>query len=90
MAFQFPEMVSMNEYASEVKVRAVVRVRAPNKADASKVIESVLGAPGAEEIGLANQNNACVGRTATVLGVEFTETNTPKLVAETEPAYAAA
>jgi hypothetical protein len=49
MAFSVSEMVSMNEYAFEVKVRAVVRVRAPSKADASKVIESVLGAPGAEE-----------------------------------------
>jgi hypothetical protein len=72
----------MNEYAFTVKVRAVVRVRASSKEEASKVVESVLGAPGAEEIGLANQNNAAVGRSATILGVEFTETNNPKIIAD--------
>jgi hypothetical protein len=72
----------MNEYAFTVKVRAVVRVRASSKEEASKVVESVLGAPGAAEIGLANQNNAGVGRSATILGVEFTETNNPKIIAD--------
>jgi hypothetical protein len=72
----------MNEYAFTVKVRAVVRVRASSKEEASKVVESVLGAPGAEEIGLANQNNAAVGRSATILGVEFIDTNNPKIIAD--------
>jgi hypothetical protein len=76
----------MNEYAFTVKVRAVVRVRASSKEEASKVVESVLGAPGAEEIGLANQNNAGVGRSATILGVEFTETNNPKIIADMKAA----
>ena len=41
----------MNEYAFEVKLRAVVRVRADSKDEATKVIESVLGSPGNAEIG---------------------------------------
>ena len=72
----------MNEYAFTVKVRAVVRVRASSKEEATKVVESFLGAPGAEEIGLANQNNAAVGRSATILGVEFIDTNNPKIIAD--------
>ena len=76
----------MNEYTFTVKVRAVVRVRASSKEEATKVVESVLGAPSAAEIGLANQNNAGAGRAATVLGVEFTETSAPKVIAETNAA----
>jgi hypothetical protein len=61
----------MNEYAFEVKLRAVVRVRAENEELACKVVPSVLGAPGSVEIGLANQNNAAIGNTSTVIDVEF-------------------
>ena len=51
----------MNEYSFEVKLRAFVRVRASDKNEASKVVESVLGAPSSMEIGLANENSAAVG-----------------------------
>jgi hypothetical protein len=44
----------MNEYIFEVKLRAVVRVRAPSKDEASKVVESAIGSPGTLEIELAN------------------------------------
>ena len=47
----------MNEYAFEVTLRAVVRVRATDEAAACKVVPSVLGAPGSVEIRLANENN---------------------------------
>jgi hypothetical protein len=70
----------MNEYAFEVRVRAVVRVRADSKDEATKVVESVLGSPSSTEIGLANQNNAAVGRTATVTVVDFQHSSDPRLV----------
>jgi hypothetical protein len=80
----------MKEYSFEVRLRAVVRVRASSKEQASKVVESVLGAPGADEIGLANKNNVGVGRTATVAGVEFQHTGAPRLLKEPEtPSQAA-
>jgi hypothetical protein len=70
----------MNEYVFEVKLRAVVRVRATEEDVARKVVSSVLGSPGSLEIELANQNNAAVGRPATVTDVDFTQENDPKLL----------
>jgi hypothetical protein len=61
----------MNDYAFEVRLRAVVRVRAENEELACKVVPSVLGSPGSVEIGLANQNNAAIGNSSTVTDVEF-------------------
>jgi hypothetical protein len=61
----------MTEYTFEVRLRAVVRVRASSEELARKVIPSVLGAPGTVEIGLANQNNAGIGSTSTVTEVVF-------------------
>jgi hypothetical protein len=75
----------MNEYAFEVKLRAVVRVRGPSKDEASKIVESVLGSPGFLEIGLANENNAALGRTAIVTGVDFQHTGEPRLVSDNKP-----
>jgi hypothetical protein len=75
----------MNEYAFEVKLRAVVRVRAESKDEASKVVESVLGSPSNLEIGLVNENNAALGRTATVTGVDFEHTGEPRLVSDKKP-----
>jgi hypothetical protein len=75
----------MNEYAFEVKLRAVVRVRADSKDEASKVVESVLGSPSNTEIGLANQNNAAAGRVATVTAVDFQHTSDPRLVSDDRP-----
>jgi hypothetical protein len=70
----------MNEYVFEVKLRAVVRVRATEEHVARKVVSSVLGSPGNLEIELANQNNAAVGRPATVTDVNFLQENDPKLL----------
>jgi hypothetical protein len=75
----------MNEYAFEVRLRASVRVRASSKEEASKVVESVLGSPSSEEIGLANQNNAGVGRAATVTAVHYRRTGHPRLVGDGQP-----
>jgi hypothetical protein len=61
----------MNEYVYEVKLRAVVRVRAADEAVARKVVPTVLGSPGSVEIELANQHNATIGRAATVTDVDF-------------------
>jgi hypothetical protein len=75
----------MNEYAFEVKLRAVVRVRAESKDEASKVVESVLGSPSVLEIGLANENNTALGRTATVTGVDFQHAGEPRLSSDNKP-----
>ena len=71
----------MNEYSFEVGVRAVVRVQASDPDAARKVVETVLGAPGSQEIELANQNNRGIGRDATVTAVDFVQKTPPKLVA---------
>jgi hypothetical protein len=47
-----------------VNIGAVVRVRATDENVARKIVPDVLGAPGAVEIGLTNQNNAALGRDA--------------------------
>jgi hypothetical protein len=72
----------MNEYAFEVRLRAVVRVRASDEDVARKVVPSVLGAPGSLEIDLANQNNAGIGRLATVIEVEFAPEKSVRLLKE--------
>jgi spore coat polysaccharide biosynthesis protein SpsF (cytidylyltransferase family) len=72
----------MNEYSFEVGVRAIVRVEASNPDLARKVIESVLGAPGSQEIELANRNNQGLGRDATVTSVDFVQKTPAKLVAD--------
>jgi hypothetical protein len=68
----------MNEYVFEVKLRAVVRVRAEDEEVARKVVPTVLGSPGTLEIDLANQNNVAVGRDATVTKVDFMQENDPR------------
>jgi hypothetical protein len=75
----------MNEYVFEVKLRAVVRVRAPSNDEASKVVESVLGAPGSLEIGLANESNAALGRAAAVTAVNFQHTSEPRPLSDDKP-----
>jgi hypothetical protein len=70
------------EYSFEVTLRAVVRVSAENEAEASKVVPSVLGAPGSLEIELANHANAAIGGTCSkVTNVEFRQQTRPKRVA---------
>jgi hypothetical protein len=70
----------MNEYVYEVKLRAVVRVRAVDEEVARKVVPTVLGSPGTLEIGLANENNAAVGQVATVTDVDFVQDNHAQLL----------
>ena len=45
----------MKEFAFEVGLIARVRVRAPDEASARRAVPSVIGAPGAQDIALANQ-----------------------------------
>ena len=45
----------MKEFAFEVGLIAWVRVRAPDEASARRAVPSVIGAPGAHDIALANQ-----------------------------------
>jgi hypothetical protein len=78
----------MNEYSFEVKLRAFVRVRASDKNEASKVVESVLGAPSSMEIGLANENNAAFGYAAAVTAVTFQQTGDPRVVRDNGPKIA--
>jgi hypothetical protein len=59
------------EYAFQVKLVAVVWVRATDKVVARKVIPSVLGSPGTAEIRLVNETNNSLGLKATVTGVDF-------------------
>ena len=61
----------MSDFAFKVNLVAVVRVRAADENAARRVVPTVLGAPGAAEIGLANQNNAAVGLDAVILEVDF-------------------
>jgi len=68
----------MSEYVFEVRLRAVVRVRADNEEVAREVVPSALGPPGSLEIGLANQNNAAVGWSAIVTEVDFTQEEGPR------------
>jgi len=70
----------MNEYAFEVKLRAVVRVHASDEGVAREVVPSVLGAPGSVEINLANENNPWLGRPATVTEVDFMHQTGPRLL----------
>jgi hypothetical protein len=77
----------VNEYVFEVTLRAVVRVRAADEGAACKVVPSVLGAPGSVEIGLANQNNnAGMGNSSVVTGVEFHRESSPKRAKHTDEA----
>ena len=59
------------EYAFQVKLVAVVRVRATDEVLARKVIPSVLGSPGTAEIRLVNESNNSLGLEATVTVVDF-------------------
>ena len=70
----------MNEYVYEVKLRAIVRVRAADEETARTVVPTVLGAPGTLEIDLANQNNKAVGRDATVTDVDFVQGKEARLL----------
>jgi hypothetical protein len=70
----------MPQYVYEVKLRAVVRVRAADEEVAGKVVPTVVGPPDRVEIELANQNNAAIGRAATVTDVHFFQENEAELL----------
>jgi len=62
----------MAEFVFKASIVAVVRVRAADEKVARGIVPDVLGAPGAVEIGLANQNNhAALGHDAIVTDVAF-------------------
>jgi hypothetical protein len=71
----------MAEYMFEVKLVAVVRVRASDESLARRVLPSVLGSPGTAEISVANDNHAALGWNATVTEVSFSMERRPMLVA---------
>jgi len=62
---------TVQEYAFQVKLVAVVRVRATDEVLARKIIPSVLGSPGTAEIRLVNESNNSLGLNATVTVVDF-------------------
>lgn len=72
----------MQEYAFEVKLVAVVRVRATEEVFARKVVPSVLGSPGTVEISLANETNTMLGLNATVTEVDFSAEGTSAVLLE--------
>ena len=61
----------MQEYLFEVRLIAVVRVRARNENLAREVATSALGSPSTEEISLANEADFLMGREATIIAVDF-------------------
>ena len=62
---------TVQEYAFQVKLVAVVWVRAKDEVLARKVIPSVLGSPGTAGIRLVNEFNNSLGSKATVTAVDF-------------------
>ena len=67
----------MDEYVFEVRLRAVIRVRAADEEVARKVVSSVLGSPGSIQIDLANLH-AGVGQAATLTEVNLKQENEPR------------
>jgi hypothetical protein len=61
----------MTDYMFEVKLVAVVRVRALEESLARRVLPSVLGSPSTAEISLANETHAGIGWNATLIAVDF-------------------
>jgi hypothetical protein len=63
--------IDMQEYLFEVRLVAVVRVRARNENLAREVATSALGSPSTEEVRLANEADFLMGREATIIAVDF-------------------
>jgi hypothetical protein len=61
----------VRQFVFKASIVAVVRVRAADENAARTIVADVLGAPGAADIGLTNQNHAALGRDATVTDVDF-------------------
>jgi hypothetical protein len=60
----------MEDFAFKVNLVAVVRVRADEESVARRVVPTVLGAPGAVVIRLANEKNVSTGHHATITDVD--------------------
>jgi hypothetical protein len=61
----------VQEYAFEVKLVAMVRVRARDESLARKVLTSALGSPNAAELRLAHDSGSSIGRSAPITLVSF-------------------
>ena len=61
----------MSDFVFKVDIVAVVRVHAADENVARKVVPTVLGAPSAVEIRLANENNALSCNDVIVTNVDF-------------------
>jgi hypothetical protein len=64
-------LIGMQEYLFEVRLVAVVRVRAQNEDLAREVATSALGSPSTDEVRLANEADFVLGRKATTVAVDF-------------------
>jgi hypothetical protein len=72
---------NMQEFLFEVKVVALVLVRAQNESLAREVVASALGSPSIEEVRLANQADFVMRRKATTVAVDFSvDENSTKLI----------
>ena len=76
--------IDMQEYLFEVRLVAVVRVRARNENLAREVATSALGSPSTEEIRLANEANFLMGREATIVAVNFSVDDVSAKLVETD------
>jgi hypothetical protein len=65
------EEPAMPEFDFRVNIVAQVRVQADDENAARKIVPTILAAPGATEIRLANEGSAVSGRDATVTDVIF-------------------
>jgi hypothetical protein len=70
----------VKEFAFEVGLIARVRVRAPDEASARRAVPNVIGAPGAQDIALANQGIDVLLPGAVVTAVDFIPDKKVKLV----------
>jgi hypothetical protein len=62
----------VQEYSFEVRLVAVVNVRAEDERTAQQVvISSALGSPGVSEINLANSSALVSGKVAKIIDIEF-------------------
>jgi hypothetical protein len=71
---------AVKEFAFEVRLIARVRVRAPDEASARRFVPRVVGAPGAQDIALANQGIDVLLPGAMVTAVDFFPDGKVKLV----------
>ena len=71
----------MQEYVIKVKLTAIVRLRAADEVVARRAATSVLLSIGAEDLRMANDNDAALTGDATVTKVSFCVEGRPMLVA---------